>query len=97
MAGDAEPLRVEGAADRDGFAIQYDLAGVGLVDARYDLDEGRFPRAVLAHEGMYLALAKFEADVVQGPYSREGLRYVLEFEYGIGHALTLLALNRGFQ
>jgi hypothetical protein len=50
------------------------------VDAGEDLDERRFPRAVLAHEPDDLAAVDIERHVVEGPQARERLRQVPDFE-----------------
>ena len=53
--GDAEALRLGGAADRDRLAGEQDLAAIGLVDAGDDLDQRRFAGAVLAEQRMDFA------------------------------------------
>ena len=63
--GDAQPLRLGGAADRDRPAGQKDLAAIRLMHAGYDLDERRFAGAVLAEQGVNLAGMKRERDVIE--------------------------------
>ena len=48
-----------------------DRAGVGLVDAGHDLDQGRLARAVLAEQRMRLARADVERDAAERPHARE--------------------------
>ena len=52
---DAEALRVLGGGDADRRAIDADLAGVLLLDAGHDLDQGRFAGPVLAQQRVDLA------------------------------------------
>ena len=63
--GDAEPLRLGGAANRDWLAAQKDLAAIGLMYAGYDLDERRLAGAVLAKQGMNLTGVQRKRDVLQ--------------------------------
>src|SRR5208337_3328045 len=77
---DAETLRIEGAAYRDALAVEEYLSRVGLVTTGDHLDEGRFPRPVLPHESVDLALLQLEADAVQGLHSRECLGYVSQLQ-----------------
>src|SRR3954453_1016397 len=60
---DPEPGRLLRAADVDTLALEQDLAAVRLVDAGDGLDEGRFPRTVVADEGHDLARTHLEIDV----------------------------------
>ena len=73
--GDAHVLRVLRGLDGDRavVALEVDVAAVLLVDAGQDLDERGLARAVLAHEGVDLARAKREVDVLQGLHAREVL------------------------
>ena len=50
--GDAGGLRLGGRGEVDGLAVEQELAGVALVEARDDLDERRLAGAVLADEGV---------------------------------------------
>ena len=63
--GDAQPLRLGGAANRDRLAAQKDLAAIGLMYAGYDLDQRRLAGAVLAEQGMNLAGVQRKRDVLE--------------------------------
>ena len=54
-------------------AVEQDLAGVGLVDARQDLDQGRLAGAVLAEQRMDLAATDVEVDVIERQRRGEAL------------------------
>ena len=56
------------------------LAGVGLVVAGEDLDQGRLTRAVLTDQRVHFTRSEIDADVVQGDLPREGLRQMLDAE-----------------
>ena len=60
----------------------------GLVVPGEDLDEGRLPRSVLAHERVGLSLADGEMDVVERGLSRELLRQVLDGEQRLHRQLS---------
>ena len=61
-----------------GGAVEGHGAGVGRVDAREHLDEGRLAGAVLAEEREDLAPAQVEADVGDGARAAEGLGHSVE-------------------
>ena len=63
---DAEPLRVLGRGDADRLTVDADLAGVLLLDAGHDLDQGRLAGAVFAEEGVDLAAIERQGDVLEG-------------------------------
>ncbi len=68
-----------GVAKLTGSIVVAELAGVRLVDPGQHLDEGGFAGAVLADQGVHLALAQRERDVVQRTYAREHLCDVDDF------------------
>ena len=71
--------RVQGApADRD-------RAGIRLVDAGQDLDDGRLAGAVLADEAVDLARPDLEAGAVEGADTRKGLDDVAQAEGDLDH------------
>ena len=83
--------RVLRGAEDDGLALQQDLPLVGLVEAVEDVHERRLAGAVLAEEGVHLALAHVEADVVVGDDAREPLRDPTHLEdWLVGHAAPIL-------
>ena len=51
---DAELARFARVRDGDRFAVDRDLAGVGMVDARDDLDQRRLAGAVVADDRVHL-------------------------------------------
>ena len=55
-----------GVLEMDFLALVDDSPGIRPVDPAQDLHEGRLARAVLADQGMHLALAQLEGDLVQG-------------------------------
>ena len=71
--GDAETLRLRGAADGDRLAGEQDLAAVGLVDAGDDLDQRGFAGAVLAKQRMDFAGTNLEVHIDERIHAREGL------------------------
>ena len=72
-------LQRGGEADRAAVVAQ--LAAVGPVHAGEDLDEGGFPGAVLAHQGVHLPGPQGEVHAVQGEYAGEGLGQAADGEY----------------
>ena len=52
-------------------SVDLDLAGTGLVDAVQDLEDRRFPGAILAKQGMNFAAPHVDADIVQGADAAE--------------------------
>ena len=63
--GDAQSLRLGGAANRDRSAGQKHLAAIRLMHAGYDLDERRLAGPVLAKQRVNLAGVKRERDVIE--------------------------------
>ena len=62
---DAGLAGLQGGVERDGFVAKKYLSAVGLVDPSHDFHEGRFARAVFAHESMDLALRDRNRDIAQ--------------------------------
>ncbi len=83
--GDAERLRRPDAVDVDLPAVDENLALVGDVDAAEDFDEGGFPRAVLAHDGMDFAFPEFEINALEGVHAGKALVDAFHFEECVGH------------
>ena len=63
--GDAQSLRLGGAAYRDGSTGEKDLAAIRLMHAGDDLDERRFAGAVLAEQGVNFAGMQRKRDVFE--------------------------------
>ena len=66
--------------EHDLLAVDEDAAGVGLVEAADDLDQGRLAGAVVADEAEHLAPAQAQVDVGQGGDPAEALGHVLDPE-----------------
>ena len=49
----------------DGFALQWDLSRVRLIDAGNDLHQGRFAGTILAHQRVDGARTNLESDAIQ--------------------------------
>jgi hypothetical protein len=81
-AGLHRGLRVR---ERCGLAQPDDLATVGTVRARQDLDEGGLPGAVLAEQAVHLARGDLELDAVERAHARERLHDVSKSEDRLGH------------
>jgi hypothetical protein len=62
------------------LAAHEEAAGVGLVEAADDLDQGRLAGAVVADEAEHLALAQAQVDVAEGGDPAEALGHVLDPE-----------------
>ena len=77
---DAEVGRVLRAVDRDGLAVEEDLALVDRVDAGDALDQRRLAGAVVADEGHDLAGRDVEVDLVEGLDGAEALRDSAQLE-----------------
>ena len=77
---DPELRRVLRPVDRDGLAVEEDLAGVVAVDAGDALDERRLAGAVVTDERHDLAGAHLEVDVGQRLHRPERLRKVADLE-----------------
>ncbi len=67
------------------------FAAVGLIDARQDLDQRRFARAILPEQGQHLAASQLQADLAERFRPAEPLRDFAEREDDIarlgGHPL----------
>ncbi len=92
--GDPEGLRFEGARHAHHAAVDKDLSGVGLLDAGHDLDERRFPRAVLPEKRVDLAGVKCQGNVVERLDRAEALRDAPDLEdrrrgWCVGHRCSL--------
>jgi hypothetical protein len=89
---DPEGAGVVDRLEHDLLAAHEDAAGVGLVEAAEDLDQGRLAGAVVADQAEHLAPAQAQVDVGQGGHPAEALGHVLDPEglpvgdAGAGHA-----------
>ena len=86
---DAERARVDDRFQVHRVAEQRDLARVGPVVAREDLDERRLAGAVVADQPEHLALAQVQAHVAQRGDRAEALGEVLDAEHVVGCAVGL--------
>src|SRR4029453_15728849 len=77
---DAEGPGVVDGPEHDLLAAHEDAAGVGLVEAAEDLDQGRLAGAVVADEAEHLAPAQAQVDVAEGGDPAEPLGHVLDPE-----------------
>ena len=68
------PIASRAERERDGLAVQQDLARVRPVEAVEDVHQRRLAGAVLAEQRVHLAAADVEVDVVVGDDARELLR-----------------------
>ena len=75
---DAERARVRHRLELHLLAVDEDPAGVGLVKAGQDLDQGRFPGAVVADQTEHLAVPETERDVLERRHDAEALADVLD-------------------
>ena len=96
QAGGVAVPSVPELADLDGLAVEDDLrARVGMVVARQHLDEGGLARAVVTDQGVHLAGADVEVDVVERLRARERLRQVPDLEdQPVGVRLSRLGAGR---
>ena len=83
-----------GRVDPDALAVEPDLAAVGLLDAREDLDQRRLARAVVAQQREHLALVQGERDVAQRGRRAVLLAQVLDLEDGLRGAVAALPRAR---
>jgi hypothetical protein len=67
--------------DRRGHAVDRDRAGIGLLHARENADQGRLAGAVLAQQAVHLTAHDVEGDAVVGHDAGEGLRDVAERDH----------------
>ncbi len=77
---DAVGARLARRAERDGIAVDQDLAARRAHDAREDLDQRRLACAVVADDRVHLAGAQVEADAAQGDDAPEALGHVARLE-----------------
>ena len=70
---DAKRLSLLGRADLGQLAADADFAAVGRQDAVDDVHQGGFAGAILARQGMHLACAQHEVDILQGLHRSECL------------------------
>ena len=77
---DPERLRFAGRADVDRAPVEPDLALVAPERAGHDLDQGRLPGPVLAHEGVDLAGLDLEIHALERPDAGKGLRDAQHFD-----------------
>ena len=67
--------RPRGSVLREFRSVDLDPSSRRSVDAVQDLEDRRFASAVLAEQGMDLARADFDTDVVERADAAEGLRH----------------------
>ena len=92
--------RVRRAVDRDGLAVHQDLALVRIGETVEDVHQGRLAGPVLAEQGVDLARAHLEVDVVVGDHARIALRHAAHLERGdvsrrdgaVGHRTPVMRL-----
>ena len=70
-------------------------AGIGRVEPRQNLDEGRFARTVLAEQTVHLAASDLQADPVERLHAAETLRQVSEAQDWPRRAGLVLSRRRG--
>ena len=83
--GDARAPRLDRGREADDFAVQRDLARVGLKDAGDDLDQRGLSSAVLADERVNLAARHLETDVREGVRRAKGLGDASDPKGRLGH------------
>src|SRR5262249_30807089 len=66
------------------LAGEEDLACIRRIDARQDLDQRRFSRAILPKECMDLAMVEIEIDMVESQRAGESLREARDREEAVG-------------
>ena len=82
---DPRSTRLDWRADDTGLAAHADGAGIRADGPREDLDEGALPRAVRAHERVYLAGSHGQGGVAERRDSAVALRDALCVEQWFGH------------
>ena len=87
---DAVPLSVGGRPDVKWLAIHQKLAGVGVVEAGHDLDQGRLAGTVLAQQGMHFTRVQRDVCAVEGARGTEALGHCAHLEHGIAHVRGLV-------
>ena len=80
---DAQRLGVVRAADLDGLSLEQDLPLVLAVRTREDLDQGRLAGAILAEEGVDLALLDRQLDAFERPDAGERLPDALHLQQDV--------------
>ena len=90
---DAGAARRRRRVDRDGLAVEEDLAFIERVNAADALDQRRLAGAVVAEQGQHLAAIGLEADILQRMHRAEALLRVADGENrgGRGRAHWVLA------
>ena len=81
----------DGLVDRDGLAVEQDLALVRLGEPVEDVHQGRLAGPVLAEQRVDLARRDVQVDVVVGDHARIALRDATHLERG-----DVNGLGRGF-
>jgi len=66
------------------LAVDEEPAGVGLLNARHDLDQRRLAGSVLTQQGVHLARLEGDGDVIERLRLAEPLRDVPDFDHGNG-------------
>jgi hypothetical protein len=80
--GDSPVQGIAWRGELERLAVHQQRAGVGLVNAREQLDEGGLAGAVVAQEAVDLAGAHAQRDVLQGDHATEVLRDAARLEDG---------------
>ena len=80
---DAQRICIVGVADGDLLAVLEDLTGLRLVQAEQHAHQRTFASAVFAQQGMYLALAQLQGDIIVCLDSRELLGNVEHLDHKI--------------
>ena len=88
--GDPELARMGRALELNWYAMETEVAGIWLVDARQDLDERAFAGAVFADQGMDFGRVELERDAVERLGCAEAHRDAVELYRG-GAALLFHA------
>jgi hypothetical protein len=83
--GNPRLLRLTRGSQVNLAPLPADGAAVAAVDAGQNLDQGRFARAVLAHDRMHLARQDGQAAVRQGRDAAEGLGDAGHLQKRFGH------------
>ncbi len=81
---DAGVAGVRRAVERGRCAVEQQPSGVRPVHSGERLDQRRLPGAVLTGQGVHLAGKQLQGHASQGTYRAEGLRDVLQGQYGSG-------------